>query len=138
INAYCEKTVGWAPPAATTPRKLFVCSDLPNKPDCSQLDSMPIKDAAVDGTSLVAGKGLMYQTRDLLEEAVKRVINNKPIYAGPGDDKGTQIIQLVQIAPYPLYQAINAAAVYPASAMDLLDSMSLLVAESLAYSYADE
>jgi hypothetical protein len=42
-------------------------------------------------------------------------------------------LTLLQRAPYPLYQLINAAAVYPDAAQRMLTSMSVILAETLTY-----
>jgi hypothetical protein len=86
--------------------------------------------------NLVRGPGFAYQVNRLLREGARRVRAND-MALGEGDD-GKKLLGLIQAAPYPIYQAINAAAVYPAAADDLLDTMSILVAEMMAYEYFDE
>lgn len=91
-----------------------------------------LKQSTVADMKLVQGPGFLFQVQDLLREAVSRVRNNQPMGK---DEKGQRIIKLVNMAPYPLYQAINAAAVYPEAGEDLIDSLSLLVADHMAYAY---
>lgn len=79
---------------------------------------------------ILAGEGFLVRVNDLLRQGVAAVRNDTEM---PAD-----VIKLMQVAPYPLYQAINAAAVYPAAADDLLDSMSILVAEQAAVAYLDD
>lgn len=79
---------------------------------------------------LTGGTGFLVQVNKLLHDGVTAVRTNT---AMPDD-----VIRLMQVAPYPLYQAINAAAVYPAAADDLVDSMSILVAEQAAVAYMDD
>ncbi|MCC5609592.1 conjugal transfer protein TraH [Nostoc sp. CHAB 5834] len=91
-----------------------------------------------DASEIFKGSGFLLETNRLLREAVKRVRNNEALNGGSGDAVGTEIVKLINTAPFPLYQAINAAAVYPAATEDLLDSMSILIAEQFAYAYFDE
>jgi hypothetical protein len=83
-------------------------------------------------SDLITGKGFLLEVQELLDEAVKRVRTNQSMAT---DDTGKKIITLINLAPYPLYQAINAAAVYPEAGSQLVDSLSLLVADHLAYAY---
>jgi len=98
--------------------------------DCESLTS-----TTVGELKLVEGDGFILEVSNLLKEAVTRVRENKAMYEGPGDVKGARIMKLVEIAPYPLYQAINAAAVYPEAGQTLVDSLSFLVADHLAFTY---
>lgn len=92
------------------------------------------------------GKGFLVSVNELLREAVARVRNNESLSAditrsvgGTSTTyRGRNIIGLIQTAPYPLYQAINAAAVYPSATEDLIDNLSVLVAEQFAYAQFDE
>lgn len=146
ITQYCIENNKLSNAKATGPRDsrmVMVCD--PSKADaltnCSHIMMVQVKDAKVGGADLIKGTGLMYQVRDLLGEAVTRVVQNKSMYdptAANGDPVGQKIIRLIQLAPYPLYQAINAAAVYPGAALDMIDSMSVLIGESMANSYIDE
>jgi hypothetical protein len=107
--------------------KVMACKS-DDKTNCSELTLQ-------DAGAVINGEGLLVSTNALLHEAVSRVRQNRSI---TGDDTGKKIIGLIQAAPYPLYQAINAAAVYPAAADDLLDSMSILVSEQFAYSMLND
>lgn len=82
--------------------------------------------------SYITGRGFLLDTTRLLKEAVKRVRNNIPMGQ---DQTGRDIIALINIAPYPLYQAINAAAVYPDAGNQLVESLGALVADHIAYAY---
>ncbi len=95
-----------------------------------QCETLKASDALTMG--LVSGPGFLQQVQSLLQTAVSRVRSNIPM---ANDDTGRQIIALINLAPYPLYQAINAAAVYPDAGQELVDNMSLLVADHLAYAY---
>ncbi len=86
--------------------------------------------------TLFTGEGFLISVSSLLREAVERVRTGNP--NAFTDETGRKIVRLVQVAPYPLYQAINAAAVYPSAASDLIDSISVLVAEQFAYAMFDE
>lgn len=98
---------------------------------CLNVKLVPVKD-------VVKGTGILLQVNTLLRDAVARVRSNTPFHTNVNGIDGTRIIQLLQAAPYPLYQAINAAAVYPAAAEELMDTMSVLVAEQFAYALFDE
>jgi len=83
-----------------------------------------------DSNVILSGQGFLVHVNSLLRQGVAAVRDDTKM---PDD-----VIRLMQVAPYPLYQAINAAAVYPAAADDLLDSMSILVAEQAAVAYLDD
>lgn len=102
--------------------KLMVCD---NPAKCENLKLM-----SLDEASLMSGEGFLPQISRTLANAVAAVRNDQAM--------PDEAIQLMQVAPYPLYQAVNAAAVYPVAAADLLDSISMLVAESAAAAYMEE
>jgi hypothetical protein len=93
-----------------------------------------------NASDVVKGEGFLVQVNSLLREGVQRVRDGTPFMSGgkAADDKAQRILALINAAPYPLYQVINAAAVYPAAADELVDSMSVLVAEQFAYAMFDE
>jgi conjugative transfer pilus assembly protein TraH len=141
LGAYCNnwfapetdtagKPIGggaWA--RASQSVKLWNCADGYER--CMNMELVPMTEM-----NLVRGPGFAYQVNRLLREGARRVRAND-MALGEGDD-GKKLLGLIQAAPYPIYQAINAAAVYPAAADDLLDTMSILVAEMMAYEYFDE
>jgi hypothetical protein len=141
-TAYCSSmfttTQGGTTQSAAT--VLAALKDIPVM-DCGVLEGeteSPYKNCKtivpkkVGELDLVSGKGFLREVQDLLTEAVTRVRNNRSM---ADDATGRQIITLINLAPYPLYQAINAAAVYPEAGQQLIDSLSLLVADHLAYAY---
>lgn len=89
--------------------------------ECLNMRSVPLRES-----TMLQGSGFLYQTEGILLQAVDAVANNK----GPFSD---DFMKLVATVNFPLYQAVNAAAIYPASAGDLMSTMSVLVAESLVY-----
>ncbi|KWT98315.1 MULTISPECIES: conjugal transfer protein TraH [unclassified Variovorax] len=103
-------------------KRLMVCEE---SESCKKL---VLKDFAE--ANVVSGVGFLPQVAKQLATAVDNVRNNKPM--------DQEIIDLMEAAPYPLYQAVNAAAVYPVAAADLLDSLSILVAESAAGTMLEE
>jgi len=103
-------------------KMVYQCMDSPAT--CQQLSLGKASDA------LMGGQGFLVSVNNLLREGVDAVRKNTKMPAN--------VIALMQVAPYPLYQAINAAAVYPAAADDLVDSMSILVAEQAAVSLLDD
>lgn len=96
--------------------------------------------ARVPASTHFSGQGFLTNVNTLLRDAVRRVRTGQPMGVDLPTDtvSGQAIIRLINAAPFPLYQAINAAAVYPAAADDMLDAMSLLVAEQFTYSLLDE
>ena len=120
--------------AIGTSNQIYECKGASNSATSAQAR------ASCDYLSLVApdatfgGTGLLITVNKYLKDAVTMVQTNTSF----NSDEGKKIIQLIQVAPYPLYQAINAAAVYPAAADDLMDNMSVMVAEQFAYSLFDE
>lgn len=138
ILSYCEKFL--TPPggkALGAPPEMWTCKTGPGGADdfasCRYLELVP-------ASLVVTGEGLLIQVNKLLREGVRRVRAGVPFTddSNANGITGSQIIALVNAAPYPLYQAINAAAVYPAAADELIDSMSVLVAEQYAYALFDE
>lgn len=140
IKTYCNKLVGVPTSPAELEPHLWTCKDSASGSDnyasCNYLKLVP-------ASQVVTGKGLLIEVNQLLREAVRRVRAGQS-FTEAGDTAsssgitGKQIVNLVNAAPYPLYQAINAAAVYPAAAEELIDSMSILVAEQYAYAVLDE
>ena len=94
--------------------KIMVCDD---PALCYNLKLKTFEEAGI-----LKGKGFLPQVSALLQQAVEAVRQNKALTP--------EVLALMEAAPYPLYQAVNAAAVYPVAAADLLDSLSVLVAES--------
>lgn len=142
---YCTEFADQAKAAAAQQGnndKIYVCQTGPAVDalsyPCMRMVQVPIGSATIGGDPVLKGEGVLLQTGKLLTEAVRRVSADEPIYKGPGDAKGEQILMLVQAAPYPLYQAINAAAVYPSAAENMLQTMALLIAQSTVYQYLDQ
>ncbi|MNR71655.1 Conjugative relaxosome accessory transposon protein [compost metagenome] len=113
---------GTASLSGVTAAKLMVCDD-PTL--CMNLKLKPFGESGIG-----AGEGFLVQVTNTLQKAVHQVRNNQKL--------SEDVIALMQAAPYPLYQAVNAAAVYPVAAADLLDSISILVAESVTANYMEE
>lgn len=103
-------------------QKVYQCKD-GHKVDCDQIE-------LTDSGAIIQGSGFLTQINNLLRKGVDAVRTDKEM---PED-----VIRLMQVAPYPLYQAINAAAVYPSAADDLVDAMSLLVAEQTTVAFLDD
>jgi len=119
-NATSSSTTGGSLGAIKN-SKVYDCKDSPAA--CNQLE-------LVDASVIVQGQGFLIHVNNVLRMGVQAVRDDTPM---PDD-----VIRLMQVAPYPLYQAINAAAVYPSAADDLVDSMSILVAEQAAVAYLDD
>lgn len=92
---------------------------------------LTVKVRRLHESEILRGSGFLAQTETLLLGAVNSVKNN--------DDKfDPRFLKLVQTVNFPLYQAVNAAAIYPASTGDLMTTMSVMVAESLVYAKLEE
>lgn len=139
IISYCQAGLNAVNNAASAagpaaPDRVYVCEG--NLETCNKVVLAP-------ADRVFAGEGFLLRVQKMLRNAVWRVQNNRSftetVTDGYGNTiDGRDILALIQAAPYPLYQAINAAAVYPAGATDLIDTLSVLVAEQLAYSMLDE
>jgi len=126
---YCQQFFTQAPSAdgvasfaGVEGAKVLTCD---NNQTCLHLSLVPL-----DQSGIVNGAGFLPQVNKILNDAVQAVQQNQAL--------SPQAIALMQAAPYPLYQAVNAAAVYPVAASDLLDSISILVAESVTANYMEE
>lgn len=84
----------------------------------------------IGSSDLLSGPGFLLRINRLLRGGVHSILTDTPL--------NPELLALIRRVPYPLYQAINAAAVYPVAIDDLLDALSTLVAESLAYAYFDD
>lgn len=104
---------------------VWTCGD--DKVFCNEIKRVP-------ASEVINGNGFLVTVNKQLLKAVENIKNN----VGFDTPEGRDTIKLINLAPYPLYQAINAAAVYPAAATDLIDSMSILVAEQMAYAKLEE
>jgi len=91
---------------------------------CTNLVQVPL------GSTMLAQNGYLPMVANLLQQGVDAVRNNQSFdSAAPG------LIGLIQNMPVPVYQAINAAAVYPDAGADLIGVMSVEVAELLTYAH---
>lgn len=89
-----------------------------------------------DAKNVVNGEGFIIKINRILNHAVKKVRMNEPYDTSNEMDRS--VIGLLQTAPYPLYQVVNAAAIYPAAASSLLDSITILLGEQFSYAYFDD
>lgn len=126
VKKYCSALLAGSLTGGGTGVELWNCSDAKN---CPYLEAGP-------ASEVIKGEGLMIRTNRLLTEAAKRVREASP--SAFQDQTGREILALVDAVPYPLYQAINAAAVYPAAGIDIVDSMSILVGEQFAYAFLND
>lgn len=102
-------------------QRVYKCSG-----DLATCNNLAMSDTSV----IVQGEGFLTQINKTLLQGVDAVRRNEKM--------PDNVLKLMQVAPYPLYQAINAAAVYPSAAEDLIDAMSILVAEQTTISYLDD
>ncbi len=136
VGRYCSKV--FTPTTSTTNQAWKCTTEAPGDDGRTGCDILRLADTS----EVFRGKGFLSAVHGLLTEAVTRVRNNEDLLADitrNGETySGRNIMGLIQTAPYPLYQAINAAAVYPTATQDLIDNLSVLVAEQFAYAYFDE
>jgi hypothetical protein len=116
-SQYCAKA--WA--TSLNGANIYWCQD--NFDDCKVLTTKPL-------ASVFVGDGLYQQVHDLLHQAVLNVQSNTA--------QSQEILQLVETIPLPLYQAINAAAIYPAATDELLSTFSAISAQLVAQQYFTE
>lgn len=121
---YCAKFFDSGNAQAALPYPVMDCSH--DWAACNPPKSVPLASA-----KMLVGKGYLPQTEQILFEAVEAVRTNQ----GPFSP---QFMAMVDQLPFPIYQAVNAAAVYPASARDLVATMSVLVAESMVSAKLEE
>lgn len=127
VNEYCStfytaaSTVAAGSFGRLTANKVYQCSD--DKALCNTL-------TLTDTSAIAQGEGFLVQINKTLLKGVELVRTNQ--------EMTPDVLRLMQVAPYPLYQAINAAAVYPSAAADLIDAMSILVAEQTTVAFLDD
>jgi len=128
VTEYCRDyvSVDWS--TAT----VMECND--DYDQCLQLGEVPLS-----ASSTVQGPGILAQVNSLLRYGVQLVqTNNGGVAIDWSSQQQQSLSHLLNTAPFPLYQAINAAAVYPAAANDLIDSLSLMTAELMVYHMIDD
>lgn len=126
IDHYCEgpnnKQSSGSVATGFTQITVWQCGDSgllsnPNVP-CTDIISEPL------GSSLLGNEeGYLPYVANILYRGVQEVIDNQPL--------NPQVIALLQLVPAPLYQAINAAAVFPAASEETVMSMSVYTADLL-------
>ena len=130
ITYYCSgpKKAQYAA-AGFTKIMVWQCGDSdlwsnPNAP-CTNLISEPLGQSILGNGATGQGgtEGYLPYVANILDRGVQEVINNQPL--------DSQVIALLQLVPAPLYQAINAAAVFPAASQEMVMSMSIYTADLL-------
>lgn len=77
------------------------------------------------GASALKGNGYLPKVVNLLQKGIDQVRTDTRLDA--------DVVRLIQASPVPLYQVINAAAVYPDAGAELLAVMSTYVAQLMVY-----
>jgi conjugative transfer pilus assembly protein TraH len=99
---------------------VWSCKDDPDK--CLYPKLVSVKDmGAFEGT------GFLYRVTAMLLKAADDVRSGRAI-------SDPNVLRLMEQVPYPVYQIINIAAVYPVAADDLIATSSAVIAESMAES----
>ncbi len=130
ITYYCSgpKKAQYAA-AGFTKISVWQCGDpdLWSNPNaaCTDLISEPLGQSLLGSGAAGQGgtEGYLPYVANILDRGVQEVINNQPL--------DNQVIALLQLVPAPLYQAINAAAVFPAASQEMVMSMSIYTADLL-------
>lgn len=122
VKEYCNTMIKTEGADKTLASQLYICDDK----DLIQCSYLHLTSAS----NVFKGPGFLTTINKTLLAGVEAIRKNE---AMPAD-----VLRLMQVAPFPLYQAMNAAAVYPAAAIDLIDSMSILVAEQVTIAYLDD
>lgn len=128
VRDYCRRFVS----SDWESQTIYDCKD-GDYDNCLVVQEVPIRNLAV-----IQGSGLLFQVSEALRNGVDIVRNNSNTKIDWNAPQTKTLAALFQAAPYPLYQAINAAAVYPAAADDLVDSLSIMVAELMSYRIFDD
>ena len=132
VTTYCQSSAsskGQSASAGFSKIPVWQCgdSDLWSNPGarCTDIIEEPLDQSLLgDGASgQGAVDGYLPYVANILDKGVQEVINNQPL--------DNQVIALLQLVPAPLYQAINAAAVFPAASQELVMSMSIYTADLL-------
>lgn len=97
---------------------LWIC-DEPDK--CHYPKKTPVADL----TGWLEGTGFVYRVARMLHTAAEDIKLNR-------DFSNPELLKLMESVPYPVYQVINVAAVYPVASRDLIDVTSAVIAESMA------
>lgn len=83
----------------------------------------------VDPSEIFKGTGFLISMANIMNKGVTAIRENKQL--------PSEVLNLMQSAPVPIYQILNIAAIYPSVADDLVSSTSTIMAEQLAMSYFD-
>lgn len=118
---FCFKSAG----DGQLPKSMLYCADANGPGDCLDVQSeLSSVWAAANSSSPISQVGFLAVVYATLEQGVAAVTNNQPI---PND-----VLALVNSTPFPLYQMMNIAAVYPDVAAQLMDNGSIIVAGMMA------
>lgn len=88
-----------------------------------------VTQVSLNESTIFEGEGFVIEVHHLLMEAVERVMNDQQLDA--------RHLQLLTSSPIPMYQAINAAAVYPLQAGAIVGNLSLFYSQLLAHGMFD-
>lgn len=102
---------------------IYVCEQGANDELCNNLKLRPYSELGIS-------EGFLVQVMTALYDGVDAVRTDK--------EMPKRTLELIQIAPFPLYQAINASAVYPAAGKDLMTAMGIMVAEQIAIGHVNQ
>lgn len=140
IDKFCK---GYRPEVATSAGSMQQLQVY----DCQIADSAYSKEEVIEHCPVVKlnefknvftgmETGYAIKVRRILEYGMTKIVKDESFFTNEPLDQ--QLLQLINMAPFPLYQALNVAAIYPAAVNDLLDMLSLLVAQQLAVSQLEE
>lgn len=117
ILNYCQNTIGTDNGQL---KKVYICDD----GGVTCLHPTPTDPSFLGNDSAVSNEGFLPLVYATLEHGVYEVSNNQPIT--------NDVLALVNSTPFPLYQMMNIAAVYPDVANELMSNGSVIVSGMLA------
>lgn len=123
VQRYCDS---WFKSLATKGKSRIIM-------DCSAdpiyCKNMQYVDLASSQTMLSnAGEGFLLMVNDTLKQGAQAIASRKSI------DEVPNLRHLIEVSPFPIYQILNLAVVYPAASEELLDAISLPLASLITVS----
>jgi len=107
----------------------YVCPD--SDKDCLGMQKVEFSSA----DSIFTGSGFLYHVIEVLRQAVEAVVQDDANFYT--SEKGRRFIAMANMVPFPLYQAVNIAAVNPTGGASLIQTLAIPIAEAMAIEYFD-
>lgn len=78
---------------------------------------------------ILQGQGVLHRVHSLMRKGVEAVRENRDIFSPEYEE----VRALIEATPFPLYQVINLAAIYPSAASELVNILAVLTSEFITY-----